>query len=289
MPYLHTIYLFLGIILLTEYGLKQFWENFLETGNIKLAKVYIFYRITHFILLIVVLTSFFVSARAWIVLTTAAGLAVCTGTLEFIPCWLSRSIYRRFGVKNRLVYLFPFLLLVILCLYFPAVFSIRPRRFVLDFFFLLQQNGLGAGNTGFISGLIFIFSLLGQPANYIIRCVNAKEEDQLLPEPLCGYIPACLNLTRAGTEAAVASDMASLNEETLKAGRVIGILERWLIVIFILLKQYGMIGFVLTAKSIARFKKFEEPRFAEYYLMGTLYSTLLALLAGIFLLYMQAR
>lgn len=59
------------------------------------------------------------------------------------------------------------------------------------------------------------------------------------------------------------------------AGAVIGSLERVLCAIFIGLGQYASIGLIYTAKSIARFKKIEEnPRFAEYYLIGTLYSIL---------------
>jgi uncharacterized oligopeptide transporter (OPT) family protein len=36
--------------------------------------------------------------------------------------------------------------------------------------------------------------------------------------------------------------------------------------------QYAAIGFMLAAKSVARFKKFEEPDFAEQYIVGTLAS-----------------
>jgi hypothetical protein len=45
----------------------------------------------------------------------------------------------------------------------------------------------------------------------------------------------------------------------------------------------GAIGFVLTAKSIARFKEFDDREFAEYYLIGTLASMLLAVIGGIVL------
>lgn len=59
------------------------------------------------------------------------------------------------------------------------------------------------------------------------------------------------------------------------AGAIIGSLERMLCAIFIGLGQYASIGLIYTAKSIARFKKIEEnPKFAEYYLIGTLYSIL---------------
>ncbi len=62
-----------------------------------------------------------------------------------------------------------------------------------------------------------------------------------------------------------------------KAGRYIGTLERMLIAVFIYLNQYSAIGLVLTAKSIARYDRIaNEPDFAEYYLLGTLLSTISA-------------
>ena len=64
-----------------------------------------------------------------------------------------------------------------------------------------------------------------------------------------------------------------------KAGRLIGILERLIILTMMFLGQYGAIGLVLAAKSITRFKKInEEIDFAEYYLIGTLFSTFSAIL-----------
>ncbi|NLC26475.1 MAG: hypothetical protein GX777_07650 [Fastidiosipila sp.] len=57
------------------------------------------------------------------------------------------------------------------------------------------------------------------------------------------------------------------------AGSLIGILERLIILIMLSQNQYAAIGFVLTAKSIARYSKLAENKiFAEYYLLGTLLS-----------------
>lgn len=64
------------------------------------------------------------------------------------------------------------------------------------------------------------------------------------------------------------------------AGRVIGILERVLIYFFVINSQFAAIGFVLAAKSFARFKDLDNRPFAEYVLIGTLLSTLLAMLAA---------
>lgn len=67
-------------------------------------------------------------------------------------------------------------------------------------------------------------------------------------------------------------------KEEVQIGSWIGILEREIMLLLALIGQYGAIGFVLTAKSLARFKQLENKAFAEKYLLGTLLSSLIALL-----------
>lgn len=63
------------------------------------------------------------------------------------------------------------------------------------------------------------------------------------------------------------------------AGSLIGILERLIILVMLSQNQYSAIGFVLTAKSIARYNKItEDPQFSEYFLLGTLLSMLLVII-----------
>lgn len=65
-------------------------------------------------------------------------------------------------------------------------------------------------------------------------------------------------------------------------GAIIGTLERWTIILFFMIEQYSSIGLVLTAKSIARYNKIStETNFAEYYLLGTLTSTIFAVFSTI--------
>lgn len=64
------------------------------------------------------------------------------------------------------------------------------------------------------------------------------------------------------------------------AGAVIGNLERILSAIFLAMNQIAAIGFIYTAKSIARFKEIDDNKgFAEYYLIGTLFSILYVVVA----------
>ena len=64
-------------------------------------------------------------------------------------------------------------------------------------------------------------------------------------------------------------------------GRAIGVLERALVLTFVWFGQFGAVGLVVAAKSLARFKALEDREFAEYFLIGTLASLLLAVLGGV--------
>jgi hypothetical protein len=64
-------------------------------------------------------------------------------------------------------------------------------------------------------------------------------------------------------------------------GRTIGSLERAIALTLVLLGQYGALGLIVAAKSVARFKALEDREFAEYFLIGTLASLLLALAGGL--------
>ena len=59
---------------------------------------------------------------------------------------------------------------------------------------------------------------------------------------------------------------------TARVGATIGILERLLIVVFVLTGTDVAIGFVVAAKTLARFRQLDDRKFAEYYLLGTLAS-----------------
>jgi hypothetical protein len=67
-------------------------------------------------------------------------------------------------------------------------------------------------------------------------------------------------------------------------GRTIGLLERLLVFLFVLGGQPGAVGFLFAAKSVFRFgeiKERENRMEAEYILIGTMLSFLLALLSGL--------
>ncbi len=65
------------------------------------------------------------------------------------------------------------------------------------------------------------------------------------------------------------------------SGRAIGILERILLLPLVILGEWGGIGLILAAKSLARFKELDSRPFAEYYLIGTLTSVVVATGTGL--------
>lgn len=62
-------------------------------------------------------------------------------------------------------------------------------------------------------------------------------------------------------------------------GSFIGKMECLFILLMLSLHQYAVLGLILTAKSITRYKKIsEDPQFSEYYLIGTLLSSLFVII-----------
>lgn len=97
--------------------------------------------------------------------------------------------------------------------------------------------------------------------------------------PLAGRVVAD---PPAGSEAApiAAASRAAITPPT-KVGATIGVLERLLIVILLLVGADAVIGFVIAVKTIARFRLLDDRDFAEYYLLGTLASVSVAIFTAL--------
>lgn len=76
----------------------------------------------------------------------------------------------------------------------------------------------------------------------------------------------------------------SKNEGLIAGGEIIGYLERLLILTFVLIGQYAVIGFILAAKSIFRFgelNKESDRNLTEYVLLGSLLSVTITSMIGL--------
>lgn len=123
--------------------------------------------------------------------------------------------------------------------------------------FLISETGfLTIGNSIVLQLYLLGGLLVMNEINFLIR-----------------YLMYLLNLAPIGQQ----KTRDDITEQQYNTGRVIGMLERLFIYSFALGGQFTAIGFILTAKGVVRYKDFEERGFAEYVLIGTLLSALLAM------------
>lgn len=96
---------------------------------------------------------------------------------------------------------------------------------------------------------------------------TVTDGDDRSREPVSGTPPLAANSVPMGAPARI--------------GATIGALERLLIVTFVLTRTEALIGFVIAAKTLARFRQLDDRGFAEYYLLGTLASVTVAIISGL--------
>lgn len=94
-----------------------------------------------------------------------------------------------------------------------------------------------------------------------------------------------LKLEPKSTENSASTNNAGdIDEGEYNAGRVIGIVERWLMFLVVLVSDdLSALAFIIAAKGLARMKQLDEKEFAEYMLVGTLLSALSAVLIGFYI------
>lgn len=91
-----------------------------------------------------------------------------------------------------------------------------------------------------------------------------------------------LNLEPKVEAGAAAAAAPVTDQRQYNAGRVIGVLERYFIFTLLLAgADMSAIAVILAAKGFARFKQLDRREFAEYVLIGTLASTLAAVLVAL--------
>ncbi len=275
----------LAYYLLTEYGIKQ-W---LETGAVGSrgwsVPRYALFRAFH---LVVTLIGTALLAPLDVRAVSLVLIIHFLGWMELPLATLDRFLRRRVGAHLRWLQALPLVGIALLTATWAheAPLSHDAAALIVSVGQALPVVVIDLAQLGWYA---LGFAFLASPANHLVRCFVGKS-----PEGQLAYsVHRRARMTTLPTPEIAASrdaqipgkiDEAAAENTTLRAGRAIGTLERWIMLTLILLGQYGLIGLVLTAKSIARFKKIEQdPEFAEYYLLGTLYSTLIAIVCGVVL------
>lgn len=138
------------------------------------------------------------------------------------------------------------------------------------------------------TGVILVFLIIGRPASIFIETVLPKEaKEDIIIDDVQTIInehptPELLNQKELSIEGETIDDT---QKNKINYGSLIGILERIIIVLLALLNLWSSIALIFTAKSIARFKQLEDKDFAQKYLIGTLLSLSITLVA--LLLFLQ--
>ena len=72
-----------------------------------------------------------------------------------------------------------------------------------------------------------------------------------------------------------------IDEAKISAGRIIGLLERYFIYLFVLLGSYEIIIFIVAMKGLARYNETKDKSFAEYFLIGSLLSIFISVIISL--------
>ena len=120
-----------------------------------------------------------------------------------------------------------------------------------------------------VSGVL-LFVIRG--GTYIVRGCLRKTET--LPQ-----------LSLRGTEADSDTGTKRLDLVEMNRGRLIGNLERLVLTLVVVAGSYAALGFLVAAKGLIRSEELQEREFAEYFLVGSLCSVLVALCAGLVIRY----
>ncbi|MEO5563761.1 MAG: hypothetical protein ABIR18_10010 [Chitinophagaceae bacterium] len=89
-------------------------------------------------------------------------------------------------------------------------------------------------------------------------------------------------LEEATQKTSAIADEPDRNESLINAGKWIGIIERVILFILVMIDQYEALGLLIAAKTIIRFNESDrQEKKTEYLLIGTLTSVSLAIITGI--------
>ena len=179
-------------------------------------------------------------------------LGMIISTCHFLINFTKNKLEKSFPQRKLQIWIFSINQLIYFALLIGMNYIFNLENSVSNLYIKLQEYE----NFKTIILYISVFSIIFEPASVFIRKLFTSISSKTYPKE---------------------------NLEELKAGNIIGKLERIIIAILLLNNQFGVIGFVLTAKSIARFKQMEDKNFAEKYLIGTLTSFLIVLITVLIL------
>lgn len=217
--------------------------------------------------------------------------------------WAEKKTQKfRYLVGHAVVYAAVMALVAFLCIPGNVVWvpftAIALSHFAIDWLRICADKKLKSPTAQFSSfvidqvlhvAIIYIsvcaFGLNEQTRGWLTNMASAAPVEQILRYVLIFIIildPASVFVKKLSVYVSGGANSGVQKKEP-PVGSIIGKLERILIVILVICNEIGAIGFVLTAKSLARYKQLDNQGFAEKYLVGTLSSTAIAIVAALLL------
>jgi hypothetical protein len=178
-------------------------------------------------------------------------ISVTHGLIDYFKMFLSREHENDYELE---LFISDQLLHILIIIATIPIFDLQINQYILSFFNELQRTYewlilLNMRRIGFISivASVVIFNFKG--STIVVRKTLKKYKS---------------SLSNKGDK-----------------GKAIGNLERLLIILFVVLGYYSIIGLLFTAKSLIRFKEIETSNmsetFVEYYLIGSFVSIFMAI------------
>lgn len=196
-----------------------------------------------------------------------------------------KSLKLYFHVAIHIVLLF--LILWDLSLW-PIILIIGSLHLIIDALKLIVQNKKTKRLWFFIDQALHIIVII---STYYIYTKKTLDLNTIFTEQNLILITCLVFLTRPVSIIMKTiftkwniSKLTENNESLKDAGEYIGILERLLVFIFIIVNHWEAVGFLITAKSVFRFgdlKEGKHRKLTEYILIGTLISFGIAIAVGL--------
>jgi hypothetical protein len=196
-----------------------------------------------------------------------------------------KSLKLYFHVAIHIVLLF--LILWDLSLW-PIILIIGSLHLIIDALKLIVQNKKTKRLWFFIDQALHIIVII---STYYIFTKKTLDLNTIFTEQNIILITCLVFLTRPVSIIMKTiftkwniSKLTENNESLKDTGEYIGILERLLVFIFIIVNHWEAVGFLITAKSVFRFgdlKESKHRKLTEYILIGTLISFGIAIAVGL--------
>ncbi len=203
----------------------------------------------------------------------------------------SSRLYLHIGIHFALL----FLILWDLTLW-PVILIVGFSHFLIDALKLLVQNKRNRRYLFFIDQLLHLIVILvvwyffSQPEigfSDLFSTYNLA----MLTAVLFLTLPVSVIMKQIFSKWDL-KELTKGNESLRDAGKYIGILERLLVFVFVILGRWEAVGFLITAKSVFRFgdlRESKQRKLTEYVLIGTLISFGIAILIALLFLWASSK